>query len=379
MPSDTLIPVQATDAETLTLRQIHRAASELRRGVPVVLNGWKPLVLLAAETAGADAIRELIGLGVDAPLMLMAPIRAAGAIRQSVDISAAVTAVRLPPEMMDPDTLHALADPTADQPRPSEPLVTAPLPPDAIAALNLVKLGRLLPAIVAVTARAEVADNAERFGLVSALAEGVLRYPTLEVAGLKLIAAAPVPMADAAEGRLVAFRTDGSGVEHLAIVIGRPEEAEAPLVRIHSECFTGDLMGSLRCDCGEQLRGAIQRIAADGAGVVLYLAQEGRGIGLVNKLRAYTLQDRGLDTLDANRALGWGADERNFMIGSAMLSLLGIPRIRLLTNNPEKVAAMEACGVKVIGREEHEFDPNGVNNDYLKTKAARFGHMLGRS
>ena len=383
MPSDTLIPVQATEAEILTLRQIHRAASELRRGVPVVLNGWKPLVLLAAETAGAEAIRELIGLGTDAPVMLMAPIRAAGAIRQSVDTSAAVTAVKLPPAMMDPDTLRAMADPTADQPRPAEPLVTTPLPPDAIAALNLVKLGRLLPAVVAVTARAEVADEPERFGLVSAPAEGVLRYPTLEVAGLKLIAAAPVPMADAAEGRLVAFRTDGSGVEHLAIVIGRPEDAtedsKAPLVRIHSECFTGDLMGSLRCDCGEQLRGAIQRIAADGAGVVLYLAQEGRGIGLVNKLRAYTLQDRGLDTLDANRALGWGADERNFMIGSAMLSLLGIPRIRLLTNNPEKVAAMEACGVTVIGREEHEFDPNGVNNDYLKTKAARFGHMLGRS
>ena len=98
----------------------------------------------------------------------------------------------------------------------------------------------------------------------------------------------------------------------------------------------------------------------------------------MNKLRAYTLQDRGLDTLDANRALGWGADERNFMIGSAMLSLLRIPRIRLLTNNPDKVAAMEACGVRVIGREEHSFDPNGVNDEYLLTKAARFGHMLDR-
>lgn len=176
--------------------------------------------------------------------------------------------------------------------------------------------------------------------------------------------------------RLVAFRTEGSGLEHLAIVIGSPETAEAPLVRIHSECFTGDLMGSMRCDCGEQLRGAIARIAADGAGVVLYLAQEGRGIGLVNKLRAYALQDRGLDTLDANRALGWGADERNFMTGAAMLSLLGIPRIRLMTNNPDKVASMEACGVRVVGREQHQFDPNGVNDDYLRTKAARFGHLL---
>ncbi len=383
MPSETLVPVQATPAETLTLRQIHRAASELRRGVPVVLTGWKPLVLLAAETAGPDALRELMALGQGDPVLLLAPIRAAAAIRQSVDVSAAVTAVRLPSDLLHADTLRAMADPTADQPKLAQPPSTVAPPPDAIAALNLVKLARLLPAIVAITARDDVAAEPERFGLVSAPADGVLRYPTLEVAGLKLIASAPVPMADAAEGRLVAFRTDGSGVEHLAIVIGRPEDAtadaKAPLVRIHSECFTGDLMGSLRCDCGEQLRGAIQRIAADGAGVVLYLAQEGRGIGLVNKLRAYTLQDRGLDTLDANRALGWGADERNFMIGSAMLSLLGIPRIRLLTNNPEKVAAMEACGVKVVGREEHEFDPNGVNDEYLKTKAARFGHMLGRS
>lgn len=379
MLSDTLVPVQATPTETLTLRHIHRAASELRRGVPVVLAGWKPLVLLAAETAGPDALRELLALGQGEPMLLLAPIRAAAAIRQSVDISAAVTAVSLPPALLAADTLRAMADPTADQPSLGERPVTVAPPPDAIAALNLAKLARLLPAVIAVPARDDVAADPDRFGLVSAPADGVLRYPTLEVAGLKLIAAAPVPMADAAEGRLVAFRTEGSGLEHLAIVIGKPESADAPLVRIHSECFTGDLMGSMRCDCGEQLRGAIRRIAADGHGVVLYLAQEGRGIGLVNKLRAYALQDRGLDTLDANRALGWGADERNFMIGSAMLSLLGIPRIRLLTNNPEKIAAMQACGVQVVGREEHEFDPNGVNDEYLKTKAARFGHMLGRS
>lgn len=379
MPSETLALVKPTDAETLTLRQIHRAASELRRGVPVVLRGEATLCLLAAETASPQAIAELTSLGVDAPILLLAPIRAAAAIRQSVDIGAPVTAVRMPAALMVPDTLRALADPTLPQKRISEAFETVPAPADGAAALNLIKLSRLLPSVIAVTARPDIALEAERHDLVSVRAADVLRYPTLEVAGLRLVASAPVPVADAPDARLVAFRTEGSGLEHLAIVIGKPEEAEAPLVRIHSECFTGDLMGSMRCDCGEQLRGAIRRIAADGDGVVLYLAQEGRGIGLVNKLRAYTLQDRGLDTLDANRALGWGADERNFMTGSAMLSLLGIPRIRLLTNNPEKVAAMEACGVKVLGREEHEFDPNGVNDEYLSTKAARFGHMLDRS
>jgi GTP cyclohydrolase II len=147
-------------------------------------------------------------------------------------------------------------------------------------------------------------------------------------------------------------------------------------VRIHSECFTGDLLGSLRCDCGPQLRGAIARMAEEGSGVLLYLAQEGRNIGLVNKLRAYTLQDRGLDTLDANRALGWGADERNFLIAATMLEALGISRIRLLTNNPDKLAALVACGIEVVGRESHAFAPNGENDHYLATKAERFGHLL---
>jgi GTP cyclohydrolase II len=124
------------------------------------------------------------------------------------------------------------------------------------------------------------------------------------------------------------------------------------------------------------LRGAIHRIAEHGAGIVLYLAQEGRGIGLVNKLRAYTLQDQGLDTMDANRVLGWGADERNFLVGANMLLALGVTKVRLLTNNPDKIAGLTACGVEVVGREAHAFAPNEVNDAYLATKAVRFGHML---
>ncbi len=133
------------------------------------------------------------------------------------------------------------------------------------------------------------------------------------------------------------------------MLVGRPEDAAAPLVRVHSECFTGDLLGSLRCDCGAQLRGAIRRMAAEGAGALLYLAQEGRGIGLANKLRAYALQDRGLDTLDANRALGFAADERDFLAAAAMLRQLGLRRVRLLTNNPDKLAALAAHGIDVVG------------------------------
>ena len=179
----------------------------------------------------------------------------------------------------------------------------------------------------------------------------------------------------------MAFRAPDAGIEHLAILIGKPEHAgaagPAPLARVHSECFTGDLLGSLRCDCGPQLHAALDRMAAEGSGVLLYMAQEGRGIGLTNKLRAYALQDRGLDTLDANRALGWNADERNFLAAATMLDQLGIRRVRLLTNNPDKLTALAAFGVEIEARESLVISPNGVNNHYLATKIRRLGHLAG--
>jgi GTP cyclohydrolase II len=233
-----------------------------------------------------------------------------------------------------------------------------------------------LPAILAAPLPGGAAIAIADHGVLEVVASDVRSYSASEVTGLRQIVSANVPLNGAPDSRVVAFRSHGSAVEHLAIVVGRPETREAPLVRIHSECFTGDLLGSMRCDCGEQLRGAIRRMAEDGSGILLYLAQEGRGIGLVNKLRAYGLQDRGLDTMDANRALGWGADERNFLVGATMLRIMGIKRVRLLTNNPDKLDAIAACGIEVAGREPHMFAPNGVNDEYLATKAARFGHML---
>jgi GTP cyclohydrolase II len=246
----------------------------------------------------------------------------------------------------------------------------------APAALALAKLGRLLPAVLAAPVPSGGEADVARLGLLAVPAADVLGYPVAAAAALRQIASARVPLENAPDSRVVAFRTEGSSIEHLAIIVGHPETTDAPLVRIHSECFTGDLLGSLRCDCGAQLRGAIARMTEEGAGILLYLAQEGRNIGLVNKLRAYTLQDRGLDTLDANRALGWGADERNFLIAATMLESLGVHRIRLLTNNPDKLAALAACGVEVVGREAHAFAPNGENDHYLATKAERFGHLL---
>ncbi|HET6184318.1 MAG TPA: GTP cyclohydrolase II [Acetobacteraceae bacterium] len=356
------------------MRAVHRAAAELRRGAPVLLEGSAPLVVLAAETVGERGLAEFAELTEGTPVLLVAPVRAAAILHRPVPPDPAV-ALELPGPLLTVPSVQALADPTLPQERPSAPTPAA-APEAAPAALMLVKLSRLLPAVLAAPARPDAARTLARLGLLSVPAADAAAYPGAGVAGLTRVTEALVPLDDANETRIVAFRTDDGGVEHLAIVLGDPHSLEAPLVRLHSECFTGDLLGSLRCDCGAQLRGAIRRMAQEHAGVLLYLAQEGRGIGLVNKLRAYALQDRGLDTLDANRALGWGADERSFMVAAMMLEALGLHRVRLLTNNPHKIAALAACGIAVAGRVPHAFAPNGVNDRYLATKARRFGHLL---
>ena len=361
-------------AAVLRLRAVHRAMAELRRGTPVVLEGEAGRsVVLAAETAGAGGLGEMLAIAEARPVLLLSPMRAATLLRRPIASGGAVTALafRAGP-MPTPEMLRGAADPTAAQ-LLADPPAPVPTPPDAGAALALAKLARVLPAALI----APVRPGADIAALLAVPADAVLAHPDAEAAALVRVAEAAVPLEDARDTRLIAFRAPDAGIEHLAIVIGRPELRDAPLVRVHSECFTGDLLGSLRCDCGPQLRAALARIGDEGAGAVLYLAQEGRGIGLVSKLRAYALQDRGLDTLDANRALGWQADERNFLVAATMLRELGLHRIRLLTNNPDKVAALAACGVEIAGREPLVTAPNGVNDHYLATKARRFGHLLG--
>lgn len=333
------------------------------------------MVILPAETAGARGLADLSALAAESPLLLLAPARATAVLHTSISPESQARAIRLSPALLSPPLLRGFADPTAAQLLPEDPIETS-LPNGAGAALALVKLSRLLPAAVAAVAREGAEHRAALLDVLCVSAEDVLAYPMITAAGLVRVAEATVPLEDAPNARVVAFRAPDSGIEHLAILIGHPESAATPLVRLHSECFTGDLLGSLRCDCGPQLRGAIRRMSEEGAGALLYLAQEGRGIGLVNKLRAYALQDRGMDTIDANRALGWGADERNFLVAATMLEQLGIRQIRLLTNNPDKVSALVDCGIEVVSRERHVFAPNGVNDAYLATKAERFGHLL---
>jgi GTP cyclohydrolase II len=243
------------------------------------------------------------------------------------------------------------------------------------AVIELAKAARLLPAAVVVPmprAKAE-AFVAEPFRLA---AGDVIAYRRSAASGLKRVGAAQVPLSGAVETEIIAFRPMDGGKEHLAIVIGKLDTTRPVLTRLHSECFTGDLLGSLRCDCGDQLRGAIDEIAKQGSGVLLYLAQEGRGIGLVNKLRAYQLQDAGADTLEANLQLGFGADERVYQPAAEMLRQLDISAVRLLTNNPDKVKGLAQCGVAVAERVPHVFPANDHNERYLSTKQVRFGHMF---
>jgi GTP cyclohydrolase II len=345
---------------------VHRAIRDARAGVPVMLQGTGTLVAIPAETASAAGLAAFAAAAAGPALLLLAPIRAAAVLHQPV-APGSLVAINLPSARLDPVSLRALADPT--QPQLSGTLTVATAPPMADAALLLAKLAHLLPAMLVATAGAAAP-------LRVVAAADLLAAPHLADTSLVRVAEAAVPVAEAGAARLVAFRPTDGGPEHFALLIGRPEQAEAPLVRVHSECFTGDVLGSLRCDCGPQLHQAIRRMNAEGAGVLLYMAQEGRGIGLVNKLRAYALQDSGLDTLDANRALGWGADERRFVPAATMLKALGITRVRLLTNNPDKLASLADHGIEITGRVSHAIAANGVNDAYLATKARRFGHLL---
>ena len=341
------------------LSSVEAAISALRRGMPAMVGSNPALAVLSVETADSTGFEQLRRMAGEPAVLLLSAARASALLPSlPADGPAAVQAGGM--EWRD---LQAMADPTFP---PSHGAVhPAAVPDGAEAALALAVLARLLPALVAVPAP----------GRVGVAEADVRDHALISAEALVRVSEAPVPLEDVADARLVAFRSPNTGAEQYAVLIGRPEDVAEPLVRVHSECFTGDLLGSMRCDCGSQLRGAIRRIAEEGAGAVLYLAQEGRGIGLPNKLRAYTLQDRGLDTLDANLALGFAADERDFLTAAAMLRQLGLRRIRLLTNNPDKLAALAAHGIEVAGRASLIFSSNGVNERYLQTKATRFRHL----
>jgi GTP cyclohydrolase II len=363
-------------------RALDAAIVALRRGEPVLLDGQGHAVLALAAEFVTDASLARLRAVSDRPLRMVLTRRRAVALglarREKIQgaLSGAVSLTLAP--LLSAAIIRNLADPAASL--GAEPPGLGPEPAVAegaeLAAVALARLAALLPAALILPLAAAEAALARRRTDFAAVDTAEVLTRRAAMAGLTRVAEARVPLAGAEDARLIAFRPGDGGSEHLAILIGTPDPAAPVLVRLHSECFTGDLLASLRCDCGDQLRGAIRAIAEAGGGALLYLAQEGRGIGLVNKLRAYQLQDAGFDTVDANEQLGFDADERVYLPAVEMLRQLGFGSVRLLTNNPDKVAALERSGIRVAERVPHVFPANGHNERYLRTKATRSGHLL---
>jgi GTP cyclohydrolase II len=242
---------------------------------------------------------------------------------------------------------------------------------DASAAIELAKLAHRLPALLV----SKVSADAPGLPLITVAADAIAQFRREAIASIEIAAEANVPLNGAASARFVIFR-DAVGGSSTAIFVGAPELAQPVPVRLHSACLTGDVFGSRRCDCGDQLRLAIRRLNEEGGGVILYLEQEGRGLGLANKMRTYKLQDAGLDTLDANTTLGFDDDERDYGVAVRMLQILGCTRVRLLTNNPAKLDGLARAGIDVVGRIPLHGAVNSDNVRYLTAKATRSGHKL---
>ena len=253
------------------------------------------------------------------------------------------------------------------------------------AAVDLARLAGLYPAGViceiqngdgSMARLPQLVDYARQHGLRLISIADLIRYRLDTERFVRRQAEASLPSAFGSF-RAIGYRNELDGSEHVAIVKGQPEVAEGPvLVRVHSECLTGDAFGSLRCDCRPQLEAALRMIEAAGEGVVVYLRQEGRGIGLINKLKAYSLQDTGLDTVEANERLGFPADLRNYGVGAQILSDLGIQRLRLITNNPRKIAGLGGYGLQVVDRVPLVMGPSDHNAAYLQTKRTKLGHLM---
>lgn len=378
-PRTKISPAESDDPAILVA--VDRATAELRRGGPVVLHDLTARVWLvaAAETAEDEGIARLRAMGEGSPQLVLTAERAValGLGQQAADVVSLLLPAQLPA-----DVLWHLADPTIARLTAAPPgLARGDVPVDiAIAVVELAKLARLLPAAIVAPLRLQsathAADWARSRDLLDVSVGAINSYQLVAARSLRMVSEARVPLAGAENTRVIAFRPSDGGTEHLAIIIGEPPRDRPVLTRLHSECFTGDLLGSLRCDCGDQLRGAIAEIARHGDGLLIYLAQEGRGIGLVNKLRAYRLQDRGADTFDANEQLGFDADERVYLPAAEMLRQLGFREVRLMTNNPAKMTGLERCGIAVVERVPHVFPANTHNDRYLETKAVKFGHLF---
>jgi GTP cyclohydrolase II len=353
-----------------------RARAELRLGAAVVVvRGESGALVGAAETLTADRLAALRRAG---PADLVVTGRRAETLKARA-YDGDVARIELEADF-GAERIRAAADPAQDLARPMKGPFRTRRGGDAglhRAAVRLAKQSHLLPAalVAALPSRADAEALAARDRLTVLDAEAWLAAEA-EAVEMRPVSAARVPIRAAAATRVHVFRPGDGTEEHYAVEIGAPDRSAPVLARLHSACFTGDVLGSLKCDCGPQLHSALHAMGTAGAGVLLYLNQEGRGIGLANKMRAYSLQDQGFDTVEANHRLGFEDDERDFRIGATILRRLGFGSVRLLTNNPRKVGMMSNSGVAVAERVPLVVGETPENARYLATKAAKSGHLL---
>jgi GTP cyclohydrolase II len=347
--------------------RVSRGVAEFRGGRPVLITGGRD-TLLALPVEGLDEHRLGEFIVLCAPIIPRLVITARRALALGLEVIGPV-ALQLTPSF-DVDTVRALVSDIKIECR----LDVSTAPPAAAAAIQLVKLSQGLPAVL-------VAEIAATSSLISEHDILTVDHKTVGLYGNELIQSlviaskASMPLNTGAHAEFVVFR-NAAGDTSVAIIVGKPDLSKPALVRLHSACLTGDVFGSRRCDCGDQLKLSVKHLQEMGGGIVLYLAQEGRGLGLANKMRTYQMQDDGLDTVDANLTLGFDDDERDYGIAARMLRMLNCRRVVLLTNNPTKMEGLAQSGIEITGRMPLEAPINSDNRRYLAAKAARAGHQL---
>jgi len=347
---------------------VGRGLGEFRAGRPLVVTGVGE-TLLCLPVEGLDSERFTAFSALCAPMTPRLVLTGRRARSLGIDADEPV-AIELTADIEASAIMALVADAEADY-----GLIPEPASPAAIAAIDLVKFAQVLPAVlVADTTTAITAAFSPRIIVVEAKA--VARFRADATHSLAIAGEAHVPLDSGVRARFVVFR-DAFGDDPVAVIVGTPDLSKPVPVRIHSACLTGDVFGSRRCDCGDQLRLALARLREAGGGIILYLSQEGRGVGRANKMRTYKLQDAGLDTVDANTTLGFDDDERDYGVAVRMLQMLGCNRVVLLTNNPAKLDGLAKAGIEIVGRMPIETPINADNRRYLTAKAARAGHHLG--
>ena len=350
--------------------RIARIRSDFRMGVAVAfLSGEEKWLVAPAETITLSRFTGMRKLG--SIELAITDWRAQTLSTWATDGDIARLAI---PEDKGLDWIHSVSDPSDDFNGPLKGPFTPIFGGKADVhrtALAICKMAHLIPSAIAVNVSNQDIKGFDFIDLEKI--SSMIFNPSSQ---LTEVSAANVPLQVSEASRVHVFRPQDGGEEHYAIEIGNPDREKPVLSRLHSACFTGDLIGSLKCDCGHQLKAALEAISSDGAGVLLYMNQEGRGIGLANKMRAYALQNQGFDTVEANHRLGFEDDERNFKLGAEILRLMGFKSVRLMTNNPAKVISMESAGVNVSERVALKVGSNPLNQKYLDTKAKKSGHLL---